>query len=611
MIEVPLNEIKKGVCEWLYAHSLELAYFINNGKFEHDINDNWEYSSQLVLFLMDIQSKPSEHFKTFLLLYNGAVQSTLLNFEIDKIENVCDSSIPFENIILDTNFILRMLDLQSEFDCDVAKETLNALKSQNAKFYILDQTLTEVQNSIKNYINESAPYTIYTQNYFKGQHIKMSGFWEASRRGVSRTSMLEKTKKENLKNSILELIDVTYIDDFDETKLSNEDINSLVSSKNRDTYGDRQAIHDLCLIEYCKKNRKNRFNSVSDINWWVLTNDERLTFWNQQNSGEYQECLTEIQLSNLMWIQRNKNGNFGLTQTIVSLSTTASITYSEIQQFANKIHIYKQKNKNNVENLDKISILFASNMLTNSDIQKISAEEDALDQIIEEKVLEIQEIQTLQQQNGEKLLNENELLLQKNNILCLHLKREKYERKIDKLKRDLSDIQIEQKTIVEELSLLTDLDEQKSKYSISSGRMASILPLIPIIFIFILYIKYGYSFVSPILKGIVVMPNFLQDAILYIIPLLCTFIYYMLIGIIFGNLLSPKELFEKIKSKLLNIKLRKYARKNNINLKYLSNDFKFEILNRQSDLRNSERNAESIQERITELCDKIILLDVN
>ena len=85
----------------------------------------------------------------------------------------------------------------------------------------------------------------------------------------------------------------------------------------------------------------------------------------------------------------------------------------------------------------------------------------------------------------------------------------------------------------------------------------------------------------------------------------------MLIGIIFGNLLSPKELFEKIKSKLLNIKLRKYARKNNINLKYLSNDFKFEILNRQSDLRNSERNAESIQERITELCDKIILLDVN
>lgn len=611
MIEVPLNEIKKGTCEWLYTHSFELANFINNGILENDINDNWEYSSQLVLFLMDIQSKYSEHFKTFLLLYNGAVQSTLLNFEIDKIENVCDTSIPFENIVLDTNFILRMLDLQSEFDCDVAQETLSALKSQNAKFYILDQTLAEVQNSIKNYLNESAPYTIYTQKYFKGQHIKMSGFWEASKRGVTRTSMLEKTKKENLKNSILELIDVTYIDDFDDTKLSSEQINSLVSSKNRDTYGNRQAIHDLCLIEYCKKNRKNHSNSISDINWWVLTNDERLTFWNQQNSGEYQECLTEIQLSNLMWIQRNRNGNFGLTQTIVSLSTTATITYSDIEQFAKKVHIYQQKNKNNVENLDKISILFASNMLTTSDIQKISTEEDALDQIIKEKVLEIQEIQTLQQQNGEKLLNEKRVLLQEKNLLSLQLQKEQCERKIDKLKRDLSDIQIEQKTISEEISLLTDLVEQKNKYAISSGRIAIILAIVPIILIFILYPIYGYSLVSLFLREIVAMPSFIQDAILFFIPFICTFAYYIIVGIICGSLLAPKEIFEKIKSMLSNIKLKKYAHKNSMNLKYLSKDLKFELSKGQSNLKNAERKAVMIQNRITEFENKVNSLALN
>lgn len=610
-IEVSLNEIKKGTCKWLFTHSLELAYFINNGIFENDISDNWEYSSQLVLFLMEIQSKSSQHFKTFLLLYNGAIQSTLLNFETEKIENVCDSSIPFENIILDTNFILRMLNLQSEFDCDVAQETLSALKSQNAKFFILNQTIIEVQNSIKNYLKESEPYTSYTQIYFKGQHIRMSGFWEASKRGVSRTSMLEKTKRETLKSSILELIDVTYIDDFDDTKLSNEQINSLVSSKNRDTYGDRQAIHDLCLIEYCKKNRKNHFNSVSDINWWVLTNDERLTFWNQQNSDEYQECLTEIQLSNLMWIQRNRNDNLGLTQTIVSLSTTASITYSDIEQFAKNVHIYQKKNKNNVENLDKISILFASNMLTTSDIQKISAEEDALDQIVEEKVLEIQEIQTLQQQNGEKLLNENELLLQKNNILSFQLKKEQCERKIDKLKRDLLDMRIEQKTNCEDISILTDLDEQKNKYAISSGRLVIILTLMPTIFVFILYFKFGYQLVSSLLKEIVVMPDFLQDTILLIIPILCSLLYYIIVGIIYGSLLPPKNLFEKTKSKLINIRLKKYARKSNINLKYLSKDFKFEILKVESDLKITKSNIELIQNRITELNDEISLLDVN
>ena len=604
-IDASLLEIKSGTCEWLYAHSLELANFINNGILENVITDNWKYSSLLVSFLIDIQANSSEHFKTFLLLYNGAVQSSLLNFETDKIETVCDSSIPFENILLDTNFILRMLNLQSEFDCSVAKETLNALKSQNAKFFILDQTLSEVQNSIKNYLKESEPYTSYTQLYFKGQRIRMSGFWEASKRGISRTSMFEKTKKEILKNNISELIDATFIDDFDDTQLSNDQINSLVSSKNRDNYGIKQAKHDLSLIEYCKKKRKNHITSVFDINWWILTNDERLTFWNQQNSDVYQECLTEIQLSNLMWIQRNRSDNIGLTQTIVSLSTNASITYNDIEQFARRVHDYQLNNKNNVTNLDKLSLLFASTMLTTSDIQRISAEEDALDQMLEEKVLEIQEAQTLQQQLGENLSNENNLLIQKNKILSLKLEKEQYERKTDKYKRDLLDILNEQEIIQKELNILNNLNEQKSKYEISSGRSVAILGLIPIIFIFILYVKYGYKYASSLLKGIDSISTFMQETILLIIPILCSFAYYIIVGIIFGSLLSPKELFEKIKSKLSDSKLKKYVTKNNINLKYLSKDFVFEISKKRSDLKTSERKAEMIQERITELEDKI------
>lgn len=610
-IDASLLEIKSGTCEWLYAHSLELANFINNGILENVITDNWKYSSLLVSFLIDIQANSSEHFKTFLLLYNGAVQSSLLNFETDKIETVCDSSIPFENILLDTNFILRMLNLQSEFDCSVAKETLNALKSQNAKFFILDQTLSEVQNSIKNYLKESEPYTSYTQLYFKGQRIRMSGFWEASKRGISRTSMFEKTKKEILKNNISELIDATFIDDFDDTQLSNDQINSLVSSKNRDNYGIKQAKHDLSLIEYCKKKRKNHITSVFDINWWILTNDERLTFWNQQNSDVYQECLTEIQLSNLMWIQRNRSDNIGLTQTIVSLSTNASITYNDIEQFARRVHDYQLNNKNNVTNLDKLSLLFASTMLTTSDIQRISAEEDALDQMLEEKVLEIQEAQTLQQQLGENLSNENNLLIQKNKILSLKLEKEQYERKTDKYKRDLLDILNEQEIIQKELNILNNLNEQKSKYEISSGRSVAILGLIPIIFIFILYVKYGYKYASSLLKGIDSISTFMQETILLIIPILCSFAYYIIVGIIFGSLLSPKELFEKIKSKLSDSKLKKYVTKNNINLKYLSKDFVFEISKKRSDLKTSERKAEMIQERITELEDKINSLDMN
>lgn len=612
-INISLSEMKKRVCEWLYVHSLELAYFINNGIFTNDMLDDkdWEYSSQLIEFLLSIQGKSSDYFKTFLLLYNGAVQSSLLNFETDKINIVCSSSIQFKNIILDTNFILRMLNLQSEFDCSTAEETINILKSQNANFYILDQTLTEVQNSIKNYLNESDTYTQSTKLYFQGQQIRMTGFWEASKRGISRSTMLEKTKKDTLKKCILELIDATFIEDFDDSKILTDQIENLVNSKNRTNYGDKQAKHDLSLIEYCRKNRKNHITSVSDIDWWVLTNDERLTFWTQQSDREYQECLTEIQLCNLMWIQGKRNDNLGLTQTIVSLSANAAISYSDIEQFAKKVHIYQQKNIDNVNNLDKISLLFASNMLTTADIQKINAEEDALDQILEEKVSIIQEGQALQQQKGEKLSSENELLIQRNKILSEQLEKEKYQRKIDKYTRDIDDLKKEKNSTQNNVDIFAKLIHYKEEHNNLAGRIIIIMGLISITLIVTLYVKFGHALVLNFLSKIVTVPSFIQDTILLVIPVLLTMIYYIIIGIIFGNLFSPKELFNLLKLNLLNKWLRKYMIKNNISLKYL--DIDIEISKAENDLNINalDRNIQILKSNILETKEKMMLLDNN
>lgn len=314
-INLTLTQIKYSCCKWLYFHSIELASFIacgkiNKNEIESDETD-WEYSSHLVDFLMDIQSKKSEYFKTFLLLYNGAVQSSLLNFETKQIDNVCESNIKLSNIILDTNVILRMLNLQSEFDCSITSETLSMLKLNNAHFFILNQTIEEVRNSIKSFLNETQPYISYTGKYFKNSKIRMTGFLEATKRGVTRTEFLQNANKKTLEENISKLLDknVTFINDFDEEKIKNHQICNLIAAKNRDTYGEKQALHDLCLIEYCREKRNYSIESIADVDSWVLTNDEKLTYWNQYNNNDYQECLTEIQLSNLAWIQRVKDTN--------------------------------------------------------------------------------------------------------------------------------------------------------------------------------------------------------------------------------------------------------------------------------------------------------------
>lgn len=194
--------------------------------------------------------------------------------------------IPFSNIILDTNFILRMLDLQTEFDGVVTKETLTILKKEDTRFFVLEQTLDEIIRSIKKFLSESAPNTVYTNKYLKNSQIRMTGFWEAARRGVTRDILFALTNKEELKNKISAMTNVTFVDDYDNAKIASIEIEDLVKSKKRDTYGEMQARHDLSLIDYCRQKRGTHSAKIVDIDWWVLTNDERLTYWNQQNSGQ-------------------------------------------------------------------------------------------------------------------------------------------------------------------------------------------------------------------------------------------------------------------------------------------------------------------------------------
>lgn len=172
-IDIPLAEIKRFCCEWLYDHSLELAYFINSGILNNKTEkNNWEYASYLISFLLEIYEKKSSHFETFLLLYNGAIQSSLLNFETKQINTMCDSTLQFKNVLLDTNFILRMLNLQSEFDCITANETIEMLNKEGTQFYILEQTITEIQNSIKNFLDDSQSYFKYKKAFFLEHRLK-------------------------------------------------------------------------------------------------------------------------------------------------------------------------------------------------------------------------------------------------------------------------------------------------------------------------------------------------------------------------------------------------------------------------------------------------------
>lgn len=67
-------------------------------------------------------------YETILHLAMGAIRTSLLNLNPDKIMSLGSNKIILEKVILDTNYLLRLLNLQGKLDCQIAKETFEMLK---------------------------------------------------------------------------------------------------------------------------------------------------------------------------------------------------------------------------------------------------------------------------------------------------------------------------------------------------------------------------------------------------------------------------------------------------------------------------------------------------
>ncbi len=551
--DVALSEIRNQVCEWVYSHSSDLAEFIHRGRLSEDLPDSedkaeWEYSSQFLSYLVKCRDEKTREYNSFIKLFDGAVQTSLLNFTPKQISEVSNPSFQIENVILDTNFLLRLLKLQAPIDNETAYDTWKQLQNNGTRFFALEQTIQEVSASIKGFLFETAPYSHQAREFLQNTEIRASGFFSALQNGMTRAEFFEWSKIETLRSGLHDSFSVEIIDDFQDSPQP-EDILSLIQSKGLETYGEAQSKHDLLLIAYCRKKRSKRIKSFSDTRWWVLTNDKRLTYWNQLNCGEIQECITEVQLSNLLWIQDRKESNDGLSNTIVALASKFSIGSSDISRFAQQITRYKEKYAGNTEKLDSLALAFASGGLTTEDVCEGKLDEETFEGVISGKA----DSYRAEQKQAKEQLTES----QKSN--------DEKERKIKELnkKLTLSNLTIEMRAAKKDKE---DLEEDIQQAKIKLGQVNDIIQfsdsktkpaarivlltfLIPLIVILILGTMYiGKPLVAQCLK------TQSLDTLLNIIgcgvfSLILTVVYYVLVIIIFGTPHSPKELFLELRDR--------------------------------------------------------------
>lgn len=604
---ISIDEAKQSICTYIFTHCFDLANFIGIfQKPDMSVDESKSHITYLCDFLMDCKSNNKPLYDAFLRLYKGAVQTTLLNFNPDKMEDLNEMDLNIRTVILDSNFIMRLIDIQTTLEFQMASETIKYLHNKKVDLIVLPQTIEEICSSIKFYLNESAPYVASTAEYFKHQSIRMSGFVSAEQRGKTRTYFFELSKQENLKEILENRYKICVLEDLEFPEFMEDDIQSLIRAKNRDGYGKTNAIHDLSLIHYCQLHREKNVSTFKAAKCWVLTNDIKLTYWNQQNKSNIQECITEAQLSNLIWLQTPKDDNAGLTNTIVTLANGEYISSSKLYSFIDKMQLYKDTIKNSPNEVDNLSLIFACDCIKTEDVQRIVNDEgNDTDYIIAQKV------ENIKKRNEEKELvlrqshDENARLNLELKLTRLKLKNQELNNEMQELNNSTANIYNKINQFKFDKDSLPKIKKIKEKW----GRVLSLVSLSLIIFT--LYLIFSLpSIITPFIFEICnrfeQYPEWIKGNLLsIIISLLMMFIsgaIYCLIGIAKGLPMNPLELFKDIRDRLS----KRTVKKRNMCTDFINQDFDKKKIELQDSINQESKLLVPIKEKLQET--KLMLL---
>jgi hypothetical protein len=590
-IDVSADEAKDIICEFIFTHSHELADFFNGSCSRFiDSSSADKYAIELGEFLIDCKIRNSVSYSATQRIYKGAVQASMLNLPHEKVQgiNTENDSLPFDNLIIDTNFAMRILGIQAKLECMAAKETFTTLKEQGSSFYILKETLVEISTVINHFLNETAAYSTHHSGITKNVKIRPSGLLAATYNGVTRADLMLLTNLETLSTRLKDEHGIILIPSHERFKFRSVDKESLILSKTQQrsysSYGVPQAEHDLTLIEYCKKERNKTFGTFASARWWVLTNDAVLTFWNQQKGKGIQECITEAQISNILWINRKKAESSGLVNAIITVSSRSQTTHMELNKFIERIGYYLAAYKDNPEKCDKVALMIAAGGVTDADVRSVCSDEVEIDELINQKMEQFErekmQVETTIQGKDAELEKRQDELHEKNIELELknrELEQNKSELEHARIGKRIAELLLEKSNLVnQQRTFRTDKQKVEKAYSLlknikeyhdkNAGRKLGLIWLLSSI----VFYATAFLTIKRITPCIITFLDGTSTGLVAAIQILFSFIVVLIINTIalpitaaiFRQPMNVKDLFEHAKEK----SVIRYAKKRGVDL---------------------------------------------
>jgi hypothetical protein len=356
-------------------------------------------------------------------LFLGVIIASYLHYQPEEVKMEVE-------LLLDTNFLLGLLDLNTPESTNTCRKVLEITLSQGYKVTVLSDTLTETSNLLKakaEHINTTfLQRSVYPEDIYNA----------CERRSLNKADLeriADKLEEEVSKFHVSIIYDTTKYVNLAKFSPEYKRLKKFRSS-------DFSALHDATALQYVKRKRKKKIKDFELVNCWFVNNSinrgEYEGTWDGKTEWFQPEEIRADDLLNILWLSSPKINNsidslefseIGLS-SLVSLTLTHSLPKASIiRELENNIHKYSDD-----ESITDLDILRLSTRITNKQIQHVSDLNALAKQDKERFVNKIKEEARKQEEIEEKRISRLEKIISEMEVKgesLIRLKTE-YEKKI-------------------------------------------------------------------------------------------------------------------------------------------------------------------------------------
>ncbi|GAB4287699.1 MAG: hypothetical protein Kow0081_5200 [Candidatus Dojkabacteria bacterium] len=343
-----------------------------------------------------IEAKFVEYFRSIPAVYNqlrelflGVIIASYLHYQPGEVKREVE-------LLLDTNFILGLLDLNTPESTNTCRKVVEITLSQGYTLTVLNDTLTETGNLLKAKAKHIS--TTFLQSCIYPEDI-----YNACERRKLKKADLERIA-DNLEREVAKFnIHIVY-----ETK---KYVNRARFSKEYERLkkyrsSDFSALHDATALEYVRAKRKRKIKEFGLVNCWFVNNSinrgEYDGRWGAVDKGYQPEEIRADDLLNILWlsspgvnnsIKSQEFSEIGLS-ALVSLTLTHSLPkVSIIRELEENIQKYSEEG-----GITDLDVLHLSMRITHKQLRDISKLNDLAKEDKEQFVSKIKEEAKRQQE---------------------------------------------------------------------------------------------------------------------------------------------------------------------------------------------------------------------